>query len=492
MARLSTRLRATASAALMGALMGALTAALGGCTVGPDFKRPADPTVSSYRMKGEAPAPASPRLLEGQAPAGRWWTAFGSPELDAVVDQALAGSPSLSEADATLAQVRAEAGVVRGNAGPQVDANAGLQRERANFASFGLTLPGINDPTFWLYSVGTSVGYDLDLAGGNRRAIESAGARAEAEGWRADAAYMTLTSKVVLESIAIASLRAQIDALEQSLQDDRDTVEITRKAIAAGGAAPATQVSAVTQLAEDSALLPPLRQELDEARHRLALLVGRAPAEWSPPDFDLAKLSAPAEIPLSLPSQLVHDRPDIRAAEADVHADVAAIGVQTARLYPDVRLAAGIEQGALSPGQILNYNFSGWNLGPQLTVPIFNAGALKAGQRAAQAAAQASLARYKDVVLEAFVQVADVLQALAHDEEELKAETMAVESATANLRDQRLAFREGGGTLLEMIDAQRQLNRTRRELAAAEGQRYLDTARLFAATASDWRRAPEK
>jgi outer membrane protein TolC len=123
-------------------------------------------------------------------------------------------------------------------------------------------------------------------------------------------------------------------------------------------------------------------------------------------------------------------------------------------------------------------------------VPVFHSGALKAGKAAAQAAAQASLARYKGVVLQAFVQVADVLQALAHDEEELKAETLAVESATANLRDQRLAFREGGGTLLEMIDAQRQLNRTRRELAAAEGQRYLDTARLFAATASDWRRAP--
>jgi NodT family efflux transporter outer membrane factor (OMF) lipoprotein len=481
MARLSNRLRASAAVSLV--------AALGACTVGPDFKRPSDPTVSSYLMKGDAPAPASPRLLQGQEPAGRWWTAFGSPEI-AVVEQALAGSPTLQEADATLAQARAEAGVVRGNAGPQVDANAGLQRERVNFASFGFSLPGLTNPTTWIYSVGTTVGYDLDLAGGNRRAIESAGARAEAEGWRSDAAYMTLTSNVVLEAVAIASLRAQIDALEQSLQDDRDTVEITRKAIAAGGAAPSTQISAVTQLAEDSALLPPLRQQLAEARHRLGLLLGKAPAEWSAPDFDLAKIAAPAEIPVSLPSQLVHDRPDIRAAEADVHAATADIGVQTARFYPDVRLAAGIAQGALSPDQILSYGYTGWNLGPQLTVPVFHSGALKAGKQAAEAAAQASLARYKGVVLQAFVQVADVMQALVHDDEELKAENLAVESATANLRDQRLAFKEGGGTLLEMIDAQRQLNRTRRARAEAEGQRYLDTARLFAATASDWRRAP--
>lgn len=486
MARLSTRLRASAAVALMGVL----GASLGACTVGPDFKRPTDPTVSSYLMKGDAPAPSSPRLLEGQAAAGRWWTAFGSPELDAVVDQALAGNPTLQEADATLAEVRAQEGVVRGNAGPQVDGSASIQRERVNFASFGFSLPGLSNPTTWIYSVGTSVGYDLDLAGGDRRAIESAAARAEAQGWRTDAAYMTLTSNVVLEAVAIASLRAQIDALEQAIQDDNGTVEITKKAIAAGGAAPSTQVSATTQLAEDSALLPPLRQQLAEARHRLGLLLGKAPAEWSAPAFDLAKLTAPAEVPVSLPSQLVHDRPDIRAAEADVHAATAQIGVQTAKLYPDVRLAAGIAQGALSPDQIFSYNYTGWNLGPQLTLPIFHSGALKAGQQAAQAAAQASLAHYKGVVLEAFVQVADVLQALAHDEEELKAENLAVDSATANLRDQRLAFREGGGTLLEMIDAQRQLNRTRRGLAAAEGQRYLDMARLFAATASDWRRTP--
>ena len=287
MARFSSRLRASAAIALV--------TALGACTVGPDFKRPTDPTVSSYLMKGDAPAPSSPRLLQGQAPAGRWWTAFGSPEIDAVVDQALAGSPTLQEADATLAQIRAQAGVVRGNAGPQVDANASIQRERVNFAAFGFSgFKGLSNPTTWIYSVGTSVGYDLDLAGGNRRAIESAGARAEAEGWRSDAAYMTLTSNVVLEAVAIASLRAQIDALEQAVQDDRDTVEITRKAIAAGGAAPSTQVGATTQLAEDSALIPPLRQQLAEARHRLGLLVGKAPAEWSAPDFDLAKLTAPA------------------------------------------------------------------------------------------------------------------------------------------------------------------------------------------------------
>jgi NodT family efflux transporter outer membrane factor (OMF) lipoprotein len=463
----------------------ALAALVGACTVGPEFHRPSEPTVSSYLMQGDAPAPTAPRLVEGKAPGGRWWTAFGSPELDAVVDQALAGSPTLAEADARLAQARAQLGVVRGNAGPQVDANAGIQGERVNIAAFGL--PGFSNPTFALYSLGAGVGYDLDLAGGNRRAVEDARAQAEAEGFRADAAYLTLSGKVVMEAISIASLRAQIAALEQAVSDDRDTVEMTRKAIAAGGAAPSTQVGATTQLAQDSALLPPLRQQLSEARHRLALLVGRAPAEWSAPDFDLEHLTAPAEVPVSLPSALVHDRPDIRAAESDLHAAVANVGVQSAKLYPDIRLSAAWAQGAMSPDQIFNYAFTGWNVGPTLTVPVFHSGALKANKKAAEAAARASLAHYKGVVLQAFVQVADILEALSHDEDELKAQAQAVDSATANLRDARLAFREGGGTLLEMIDAQRQLNQTRRAYAAAQGQRYLDTARLFAATAADWR-----
>lgn len=465
--------------------LAALSAGLAACTVGPNFDRPVDPKVSSYLMAGDAPLSATPKMLQGQAPAGRWWTAFRSPELDATVDQALSDSPTLEEANAALAQARAQAGVVKGAAGVQADANAGVQRERVNIAGFGLS--GFPSPTFWLYSVGTGVGYDLDLAGGNRRMIEGAKARAEAQGWRTDAAYLSLSANVVVEAVTIASLRAQIAALEQAVRDDKDTVELTRKAIAAGGAAPANQVGATTQLAQDSALLPPLRQQLSEARHRLALLVGRAPSEWAAPDFDLSKLEAPAEIPVSLPSAMVHDRPDIRAAEADLHAAVADVGVQTAKLYPDVRLSGSIEQGALTPGNILSYGYSGWNLGPQLSVPVFHAGALRAGREAARAQAQAALARYKGVVLNAFVQVADVLEALAHDEEALKAEGLAVDSATSNLNDARLSFREGGGTLLELIDAQRQLNQARRAHAAALGQKYVDTARLFAATASDWR-----
>jgi NodT family efflux transporter outer membrane factor (OMF) lipoprotein len=438
-------------------------------------------------MKGDGADRTEPRIAEGGSPAGRWWTAFGSPELDATVSQALRDSPTLAEADATLAQARASVDSARGAAGPQVDANAGLQRERVNLTAYGLSLPGLTNPTFWLYSIGAGIGYDLDLFGANKRGLEDARARAEAQGRRADAAYLTLSAEVVTEAVEIASLRAQIAALKEAVSDDRDTVDITTRAIAAGGAAPSSQVGAATQLAQDSALLPPLQQQLSQARHHLALLVGRAPADWTAPDFDLAKLTPPMDVPVSLPSTLVRTRPDILAAEDDLHAATARIGVATAQLYPDVKLTAALSQQALSPEGLFQYADSGWNLGPTVTVPIFHGGALKAQQRAARAAADAAYARYRTVVLQAFVQVADVLDALAHDDDALKAQGQALDSATANLRDARLSFREGGGALLDMIDAQRQLNQVRRAYAAAQGQRYLDTARLFAATASDWR-----
>jgi NodT family efflux transporter outer membrane factor (OMF) lipoprotein len=190
---------------------------------------------------------------------------------------------------------------------------------------------------------------------------------------------------------------------------------------------------------------------------------------------------------VTIPSQLVRTRPDILAAEADLHAATAQVGVETAKLYPDVKLTAGIAQGALKPGDLFSYNATGWNIGPQVSLPIFNGGSLKARRNAASAAADASYARYKQTVLKAFNQVADVMQALVHDDDAVKAQQLAQRLAEANLRDARLAYEKGGGTLLQVLDAQRQLHMTRRGYALAVGQRYSDAARLFVATAADWR-----
>jgi NodT family efflux transporter outer membrane factor (OMF) lipoprotein len=469
--------------------------ALGACaTVGPSFKRPEAPAGaagSTYAMAGDPAAPQVTLSPEAR-PAGPWWQAFGSPELDAVVRQALKDSPTLAEANATLERAHAQYRATRGQQLPQLDLNAGYNRERINIQAFGFTGfgAGISNPTINLYTIGGTVAYDLDLFGGRRRATEEAGARAEYEARRADAAYLSLSGNVALQVMRIASLRAEIAAVEAVIADDRSVLDLVRKAERAGGEAPSAIDTAQAQLSEDEALAPPLHRDLDAARHQLALLVGKAPSEWSPPDFDFARITAPSTIPVSLPSSLIRTRPDILAAEADLHAATAAVGVATANLYPDIKLSANLTQSAIDPSDLFNSSLaSGWGIGPGLTAPIFHGGTLKAQKRAAEADARASLARYQQTVLRAFTEVADLLAALGTDQQSIAALQRAVGAAEASAHNAQTAYSLGGGTLLQVTDAQRQLSRTRRSLVAAQGQLYADLVQLYAATATDWRPA---
>ena len=256
-----------------------------------------------------------------------------------------------------------------------------------------------------------------------------------------------------------------------------------------GGEPASASTSVTAQLAQDEALLPPLQQQLAQARHALALLVGHSPSDWTAPDFDLAGFTAPSAVPVSLPSSLIRRRPDILAAEADLHVATARIGVATAAFYPDIRLSANIAQTALEPQNPFTYAASGWTLGAGLTQPLFDGGTLKANQRAARAEARASLDRYRQTVLSAFSQVADVMQAIANDDAELAALGRAEDTASASLNDAQSAFRLGGGPLLPVIDAERQLEFARRARVMAEGKRLADIAQLFVATAADWRDA---
>jgi NodT family efflux transporter outer membrane factor (OMF) lipoprotein len=452
--------------------------------VGPNFQTPAPPKASGYAMAGEA-APAEVPELGAHAEGARdWWRAFASADLDRTVRQALADSPTLKAADAALAQAQEGVAAARGGLEPEGDLTAGAERTRINVAAFGFT--SFPSPTVSLYSIGGNISYDLDLAGGRRRTVENAQAMAEAQGFRAKAAYLTLTGNVALEAVRIAALRARIAAVQSVIDEDSRNLDLVRRAEAAGGAAPAAQVSARAQLVQDQTALPPLNQQLAEARHALALLVGQAPADWTPPDFDLSALTLPARIPVDLPSALVRRRPDILAAEADLHAATAAIGVQQARLYPDVKLNAGLTQTALTPAKIFDYEFSGWNIGPSLTMPLFGRGTIKAEQRAAEAAARASLAQYQQTVLTAFAQVADVLQALANDDAAVAAQDEARQVAEADLKNARFAYENGAGNLIEVVQAERRLSETRQAYAVSLGQRYTDAVRLFVATAADW------
>ncbi|MGI8841368.1 MAG: efflux transporter outer membrane subunit [Caulobacteraceae bacterium] len=473
--------------AVRAAMLGGAASLCACTTVGPNFVSPAAPAPPGYAMAGDA-RPAIAELDPAARAAGPWWRSLGSAGLDAVMGEALAGNQTLAAADATLQKAREEAAKARGGSAPQVDATASAERERINTQVFGI--PGFPSPTINLFSVGATVSYDLDVFGGQRRRVETAQAAAEAEARRADAAYLTLTGDVALQAVQIAGLRAQIAAVGDILADDRRNNAIVRAAEVAGGEAPSANTSGQAQLAEDQALLPPLQQRLATARHALALLVGQPPAAWRAPDFTVADFKPPAHIPVAVPSQLVRGRPDIRAAEADLHADTARVGVAQADLYPDIRLVAGAAQSALTPESIFSFGSTGYNFGAALTAPIFNGGALRAEKRAAQAQARASLAQYRQTVLAAFTQVADVLTALAHDDEEGAALAKAQATAQAALDDQRAAYRLGGGAFLPVVQAQRQLDRARLALVEAQGQRLADIVTLYAATAADWREAP--
>jgi NodT family efflux transporter outer membrane factor (OMF) lipoprotein len=463
--------------------------ALTACTtVGPDFQRPADPAIAGYAAQGDASAPASVQLKPSAQIAGQWWTSFGSADLDRLVDQALANNFTLAQADAALARANALASVARGGSAPQVDGFASGARERINTASFGIA--GFPSPTINLYSIGTDVSFDLDVFGGNRRKIESAEARAEAEARRTDAAYLSLTGSVVTRAIEAASLRAQIEALDGIIADDQRTLDMIGRAIQAGGAPASASNAAEAQLAEDQAKLPPLRKRLANVSHALALLVGKAPSEWQAPVINLASLRLPEAVPVSLPSELVHKRPDILAAEADLHAATADIGVATAAFYPKLSLEGAFSFASLSTDSLFNYDSSGWSAGPSLTAPLFHGGSLKANKQAAVAAARAADASYRQTVLTAFVQVADLLQSAGQSEALIEAQSRATAAADENSRLASLAFENGAGSLLSVIDAQRQAQRARLGTIDAQAQLRADLAALYVATAADWRKAP--
>jgi NodT family efflux transporter outer membrane factor (OMF) lipoprotein len=474
-----------------------LAASLAGCAaVGPNFKTPSAPKADGYAMAGDE-APAGAVLTPDKRAGGAWWHDFGSSRLDEVMDQALGSNQTVVMAIANLDKARAQVASARGAAQPNLAGNASATGEHLNFASFGLSsipgFPSVANPTLGLYQIGVTANYDFDLFGGQRRRIETAAAMQEAATHRADAAYLTLTGNVAQAAVRIAAIRAQIAAVNEIIDDDKQNLALVQAAEAAGGQPRAATTGPRAQIAADQALLPPLNQDLAQARHNLALLVGRAPAAWQAPDFDVAEFHAPDAIPVALPSVLVRNRPDILAAEADLHADTARIGVATAALYPDIKLTAGWSQEQTSLGQLWTYGAgSAWNIGPTVSLPIFNGGQLKADKRAAEAQARASLAQYRQTVLTAFTQVSDILAAIAHDDDKLVALGAAQTAADNALRDARMSFKLGGGPLAAVVDAQRQVDRARLDVVQAKSQRLLDVIELYAATATDWREQTAK
>ena len=464
----------------------ALAAAVAACTVGPNFKRPKPPQIAGYTGPGaEAlPAAAGQHLKPVETLPSMWWRAFGSPPLDRAVELALAGSPGLETARARLAQALAQTAAARGAYYPQADLKASLAREQIQ----GVPGRGFG-PAGNVFSVGPLVSFDPDPFGRIARGVEQQSALAEVQRYQLAAAYLSLTGNVVTEALTIASIRAQIAAVEEIVAVDRRNLELVQAALQAGRSARLDVLAAESQLTSDETLLPPLRQQLSIAEHALAVLLGKAPAEWTAPHLDLEAIALPQELPLTLPSSLVRQRPDILAAEAQLHAASAAIGVATAQLYPDLTLSAAWTQQSGSLGTFLDPASAAWSIGASLVAPLFHGGTLEAQRRAAVEDFNAELAVYRQTVLQAFGQVADVLRALEHDAEFVAAERRALDTAEASLKLTQESFAAGQATFLQVLVAQRLYQEARLGYVRARAQRHLDTAQLYVAlggAAAEW------
>lgn len=468
-------------------------ACLSACTVGPDFKPPSPPETAGYVSPRESlSAPAqqganAQTVSLGEQITATWWDLFHCADIDRLVKDAIGGNRTLEAARARLVEARADLAAAASALYPQLSVSASEAEERLSAAAFGLPPAAFALPShFNLLQVGPTASYSLDLFGGTRRRIEQQAALAEYQLDQLRAAYMTLTGNTVMSAVQIASFRAQLRSEADIVEIDRRNLELVRTARRLGGVPDSDVVLAETQLAEDQTLAPQLEQGLSAATHALAVLLGRPPSEWSPPDIELAAIRLPTPLPVSLPSDLVHRRPDILAAEDQLHAASALVGVTTAQLYPDITLSASLTASSLNGSALFSPATLAWSVAAGLTQPIFDGRLRESQRRAALAAYKAAAADYQQTVLQAFAQIADILQALAHDAEYLQAQSRALQSASRSVDLQRASYLSGGSSLLGLLDAQRQYHRAYTDYVRASAQRYADTAQLLVAMGGGW------
>jgi NodT family efflux transporter outer membrane factor (OMF) lipoprotein len=464
---------------------------LAGCASGPDFKPPAALEVTDYTttaLPAQTAATPTPlgeaqRFVAGASIAAQWWRQFGSARLDALIETALRASPTLEAAQATLRQARhnyeAKAGTTQY---PQANANLGVQRQGVNNAPAGL-IGG--ERTYNLINASVAVSYDLDLAGGNRRALEALAAQTEHQRFQLEAARLSLIGNLVTTAIAQAQLAGQIEASAAVLTAQEEQLALTRKRLALGAASERDVLTLQTQVEQTRAELPPLRQRLEQSRHLLDTLTGQLPGAATLPQFTLADFTLPGELPISLPSELTRQRPDIQAAEALLAAASAQRGVAISRLYPRIALNANLGAQALTAASLFDGGSLVWGLAGQLAQPLFNRG-LRAEVAAAEAGFDAAAAHYRQTVLQALREVADVLRALDHDAQALASHAAADAAAQHALRLMQQHHALGGASYLELLIAQQQAQQTRINLVAAQALRLADTAALYQAMGGSW------
>jgi NodT family efflux transporter outer membrane factor (OMF) lipoprotein len=466
----------------------------GACAVGPDFERPAAPDVSGYTSAPLAQQTASSdvaggesqRFVQGLDIPGQWWTLFHSPALNALIEEALKNNPTLPSAEAGLRQAWENVYAQQGAFFPTVVASFSPSR---NKTATGAVTPvaASGSPYYSLYTGQVTVSYSPDVFGGTRRQVESLAATAEFQQFQLEAAYLTLTSNVVAAAVQEASLRGQIAATEEIINIQTGSLDILRKQFELGQVAGADVAAVEATLAQAQATLPPLQKQLAVQRDLLTALIGRLPSQEPAEKFELASLQLPQDLPVSLPSQLVDQRPDVRSAEAQLHAASAEIGVAVAAMLPQFTLTANagtasnlMSQFITTPGTAF------WTVAGNVAQTVFDAGTLLHKKRAADAAFDQAAAMYRSTVIAGFQNVADSLHALQSDADTLKAAYAAERAAFRSLEIARRQLQLGAIGYLGLLTAQNTYQTALISLVQAQAARYADTAALFQALGGGW------
>ncbi len=463
--------------------------AAGGCAVGPDFRRPAPPQVEGYTREPLPQATASAPTRGGEAQRyvwgvdipRDWWTLFQSEALNRLLAEALKNNPDVGAAQASLRQAKETVYAARGALFPAAVAAIQPERERLNGAIIG---EPEYTPTFTVITSSLLISYAPDVFGGTRRHIESLTAQAESQRFTLEATYLTLTANVVVAAVQEASVRGQIDATQEILRIETDELRLVRERFRVGVVSQADVLLQESALEQTRATLPPLQRQLALLRNQLTALAGRLPSQEIGETFALDDLRLPRELPVSLPSQLVEQRPDVRGAEAQLHAAAADVGVALANEFPQFSITA--IAGGTATG-LPGYPGTGiWSIAGSLSQTLFDAGTLLHEKRAAVAALDAAGDRYRSTVLKAFQNVADALRALQSDAEHLAAEQAAERAAFASLDVARRQFHAETVDHLTVLASERSWQQARIARVQAEASRYSDTAALFQALGGGW------
>ncbi len=470
----------------------AVTQLLSGCAVGPDFERPAGPAMDGYTREplpektasAEVAGGEEQKFVRGQDISAQWWTLFRSPQLNALIEKALKYNPSVHAAQASLRQAQELVYAQQGYYYPGVQANVSSTRQRTS-ASLSPALSS-NDTLFNLHTAQVTVGYAPDVFGGLRRQVESLQAQADAQRFLLEAAYLALTSNVVAAAVQEAGLRSQIAAAKDIIDVNTKSLELLRRQFAAGLIAGLEVAAQEAALAQTQQALPPLRRQLEQTRNLLSALAGRFPAEGSEETFELAVLRLPDELPVSLPSKLVEQRPDVRAAEEQLHAASAEIGVAMANMLPQFTISAAKGGTATAFSQMFADGNPFWSATGTVAQTLFAGGALLHRKRAAEAAFDQAAAQYRSTVIAAFQNVADALYALQADADALRAAVNSEHAAKANLDLVTKQLQFGQVNYLALLNAQQTYQQALLNLSQVRANRFADTAALFQALGGGW------